>query len=67
MKFEMMEKLGMISEEEEKQKLAPVTNVGERIVVSSRWPKSATVLSCLVSKKNNKKKRSLSLQKKSPR
>ena len=33
--FEMMEKLGMISEEEEKQKLAPVANVGERIVVSS--------------------------------
>jgi protein arginine N-methyltransferase 3 len=33
--FEMMEKLGMISEEEEKQKLAPVANVGEKIVVSS--------------------------------
>lgn len=33
--FEMMEKLGMISEEEEKQKLAPAANVGEKIVVSS--------------------------------
>ena len=33
--FEMMEKLGMISEEEEKQKLAPVANVGAKVVSSS--------------------------------
>mgnify|MGYP001449763648 FL=1 len=33
--FEMMQKLGMISEEEEKEKLAPVANVGANVLSSA--------------------------------
>jgi len=42
--FEMMEKLGMISEEEERKKLAPIANVGANISKRVNSPNNAAIV-----------------------